>query len=97
MVITREFSNNRNHYTIDGEKVSEGDLRAYCGKYLSGYGLQSMFNRLNLTDKVVVEVDGAYVYAGIREMYAEDELKSAKRKIAQLEEKLAAVRQACSA
>ena len=94
MVITREHINGMSHYAINGERVSRGELEARCGKYLSGYGLQSMINRLNYQDKVVVEVDGAYVYAGLTEMYAEDELKRARVKIAQLEEKLATLKNA---
>ena len=55
-----------------------------------------MLHRLHLQNKVIVEVDGAYAYAGLTEMYASDELESAKRKIAQLEDKLAAIQDACN-
>lgn len=99
MVITREFIKGCNRYTLDGEKVTRNELAARCGKYLSGYGLHSMFRRLQEYNptKLIIDVDVPYVYAGIREMYAEDELARAKVKIAQLEEQLAVVKNAINA
>ena len=96
MVVTREHTNGNTYYTINGEKVSRGELETRCGKYLSVYGLQSMLNRLIYQNKVIIEVDGAYVYAGLTEMYAEDALARAKVKIAQLEEKLATIQNTCT-
>lgn len=97
MVVTREHANGMNHYTINGEKVSRFELEVRCGKYLSGYGMQSMFNRLMQQNQVILEIDGVYTYAGLKEMYAEDELECAKVKIAQLEKKLDAIQSACKA
>ena len=99
MVVTREFINGCNRYTLDGEKVTRNELEARCGKYLSGYGLRSMFRRLEEYNptKLIIDVDGADVYAGLREMYAEDALARAKLKIAQLEEKLATIKNTCNA
>lgn len=96
MVITREHINGCNRYTLDGKKITRTELEIYCGKYLSGYGLRSMFNRLNEQSQLIIDVDARYVYQGVAEMYASDELESAKRKIAQLEDKLAAIQDACN-
>ncbi|MBQ9486349.1 MAG: hypothetical protein IJU91_00910 [Selenomonadaceae bacterium] len=97
MVVTREHANGMNHYTINGEKVSRSELEMRCGKYLSVYGMKSMLNRLMHQNQVILEVDSAYTYAGLKEMYAEDELAWAKLKIAQLEKKLDAIQNACKA
>ena len=95
MVITREHANGKSCYAIDGENVSRGELEVRCGKYLSVYGLQSLINRLNYQNRAVIEIDGAYVYAGLREMYAEDELKYARSEIKRLEKKIAEIQKTC--
>lgn len=97
MVITRERTNGHSHYTLDGEKVSRDELEVRCGKYLSGYGLRSMFNRLCFQGKLIIEVDGAYTYSGQPAMYAGDELVYAQRENAQLKSKLASIRKVANA
>ena len=96
MVITRRHINGHTTYTLDGEKVSRAELEARCAKYFSVYGMRSMFKRLLEQDTLLVEIESKAIYEGIREMCAEDELESAKKKIAELESKLEAIKVACT-
>ncbi len=61
MIIMWEYENDHSRYTLNGVKVSKGELETRCGKYLSVYGLQSILNLLTHQGKVIVEVDGDYV------------------------------------
>ena len=81
------------------EKRLPDALKVRCGKYLSGYGLHSMFQRLEeySPTKLIIDVDVPYIYVGVREMYAEDELKYTKMKIAQLEDQFVLIKNAINA
>ena len=58
-----------------------------------------MFRRLEEYNptKLIIDVDVPYVYAGLREMYVEDELKYTKRKNVQLEDQLVLIKNVINA
>ena len=62
MVITRRYINGHTTYTLDGEKVSRGELEARCAKYFSVYGMRSMFKRLLEQDTLFVEIESTAIY-----------------------------------
>lgn len=94
MIITRESINGLSRYSIDGERVTSREMELRCGMYLSWYGLESMYNRLREKDKVVLEIESDNVYSKREQDSMQGELANVKSKVAELEEKLDAIRQA---